>query len=169
MAMTQKDLFDFKKSLDGKSKEELEALEQELVKEAEMVDKEVNETVFDLPTENYPAVAEAIRYFLDKQSVQWQYSLAMVAMYDFWGEKPEKTIPYAQLDTILRTLGGLQFTGYKEWAMVVAVNKFFEPLREKYVEVTTKVYDVASKHNEVMNALGLNTPVTGQEVLILFV
>lgn len=161
--MTEKELFEFKKSLEGKSKEELEALEKKLVVEAEAIDKEVSETQFDLPTENYKAVAEAVRYFLDKQTVQWQYSLAMVGMYDFWGETPAKKIPYAQLDTILRTLGGLQFTGYKEWAMVVAVNKFFEPLRAAYVELTTKVYDIAAKHNEVMNALGLNVPVQGVE------
>lgn len=157
--MTEKDLHDYRKSLEGKTREELETLEKELVTEAEAIDKEVATTEFELPTENYANVAEAIRYFLDKQSVQWQYSLAMVGMYDFWGETPAKTIPYAQLDTILRTLGGLQFTGYKEWAMVVAINKFFEPLRQGYVDVTSKVYDVATKHNVVMDALGLNTPV----------
>ena len=159
MAMTEKDLHEYKKSLEGKTKEELESIEQELVKEAEAVDKEVAGMEYNLPTENYAAVAEAVRYFLNKQSVQWQYSLAMVSMYDFWGEKPAKKIPYAQLDTILRTLGGLQFTGYKEWAMVVAVNKFFEPLRDKYMETTSRIYDVATKHNIVMELLDLNRPV----------
>lgn len=163
MAMTEKDLHEYRKSLGDKSKEELEAIEKELIDEATKIDKEVAKTEYDLPTENYAAVAEAVRYFLDKQSVQWQYSLAMVSMYDFWGDKPAKKIPYAQLDTILRTLGGMQFTGYKEWAMVVAVNKFFEPLREAYMETTSKVYDVATKHNVVMELLGLNSPVTGVE------
>lgn len=157
--MTEKELAEYKKSLDGKTKEELEAIEKEVIAEAEAVDKEVNTTEFDLPTENYKVVAEAIRYFLNKQSVQWQYSLAMVGMYDFWGEKPAKKIPYAQLDTILRTLGGLQFTGYKEWAMVVAVNKFFESLRTQYMELTSKVYDVAAKHNTIMQAMDLLRPV----------
>lgn len=159
MAMTEKELQEYKKSLEGKTKEELEAIEQELVKEAEATDKEVATTEYELPTENYPVVAEAVRYLLNKQSVQWQYSLAMVSMYDFWGEEPAKTIPYAQLDTILRTLGGMQFTGYEEWAMVVAVNKFFEPLREKYMETTSRIYDVATKHNMVMEMLDLNVPV----------
>lgn len=163
MAMTEKDLHEYRKSLTDKSKEELEKIEKELVDEATKIDKEVAETEYDLPTENYKTVAEAVRYFLDKQSVQWQYSLAMVSMYDFWGDKPAKKIPYAQLDTILRTLGGMQFTGYKEWAMVVAVNKFFESLRDAYMETTSKVYDVATKHNVVMELLGLNTPVSGVE------
>ena len=43
--------------------------------------------------------------------------------------------------------------------MVVAVNKFFEPLRDKYMETTSRIYDVAAKHNIVMELLDLNRPV----------
>ena len=71
-------------------------------------------------------------------------------------------IPYAQLDSILRTLGGMQFTGYEEWAKVIAINKFFEGLREQYIEVTQKAYDVATRHQMLMDAMGLNTPVPQQ-------
>lgn len=161
--MTEKELQEYKKMLDGKSKEELEKLEQEVVAKAEKIDKEVAAKEFDMPTENYPVVAEAVRYFLNKQSVQWQYTLAMVGMFDFWNpEKPAKKIPYAQLDTVLRTLGGLQFTGYEEWAKVVAVNKYFEGLRKGYMETTQKVYDIATKHNAIMEKLNLQSPVTPQ-------
>jgi hypothetical protein len=164
MALTQKDVEDYKQSLKGKTKEELLALEQEIVAECERIDKEVAEKTFDLPTENYVTVAEAIKYFLNKQQVQWQYTLAMVGMYDFWGSEKQASIPYAQLDTILRTLGGLQFTGYEEWVKVIAINKYFEPLREAYMEVTGEIYDAATKHQVIQEALGLSTPlVQGQE------
>lgn len=149
---------DFKKTLDGKSLEELKKIEQKVITECDTIDKEVTETNFDMPAENYAEVAKAIKHFLDKQTVQWQYTLSMVAMYDFWKDECPKTIPYAQLDSVLRTIGNMQFTGYDEWAMVVAINKYFEPLRAKYTEVTQRVYDAASKHQMVMEALGLVQP-----------
>lgn len=147
---------DFKKSLEGKSVEELKKIEAEVIKECEKIDDEVANTEFDMPVENYSDVAKAIKYFLDKQTVQWQYTLGMVAMYDFWDEKRPEKIPYAQLDSVLRTIGNLQFTGYNEWAMVVVINKYFEPLREEYTKVTQRIYDAATKHNVVMNMLSLD-------------
>ena len=129
---------DFKKSLEGKSLPELQEIEKQIVAEADKIDKEISQTV------------------------QWQYTLGMVGMYDFWDGKQQTKIPYAQLDSILRTLGGMQFSGYEEWAKVIAINKFFEGLREQYVEVTQKAYDVATRHQMLMDAMGLNTPVTQQ-------
>lgn len=149
---------DFKKTLDGKSLEELKKIEQKVIAECDAIDKEVAETSFDMPTENYAEVAKSIKHFLDKQTVQWQYTLGMVAMYDFWKDECPKKIPYAQLDSVLRTIGNMQFTGYEEWAMVVAINKYCEPLRAKYTEITQRVYDAASKHQMVMEALGLVQP-----------
>ena len=149
---------DFKKTLDGKSLEELKKIEQKVIAECDAIDKEVAETSFDMPTENYAEVAKSIKHFLNKQTVQWQYTLGMVAMYDFWKDECPKKIPYAQLDSVLRTIGNMQFTGYEEWAMVVAINKYCEPLRAKYTEITQRVYDAASKHQMVMEALGLVQP-----------
>lgn len=152
----------FKKSLEGKTVEELKKIEQEVIAECEKIDAEVAQTEFDMPVENYAEVAEAIRHFLNDQTVQWQYTLGMIAMYDFWTEDCPKTIPYAQLDSVLRTIGSLQFKGYENWCRVVAINKYFEPLREKYVQITQQVYDAASKHQTVMEALGLCTPLQEQ-------
>lgn len=151
-------LDEFKDSLKSKSVDELKKIEEKIVAECETIDKEVSEKEFDMPTENYSEVAKAIKFFLNKQTVQWQYTLGMVAMYDFWTEECPKTIPYAQLDSVLRSIGNLQFTGYDEWAMVVAINKYFEPLRTAYTEVTQKIYDAATKHQYVMEALGLAEP-----------
>lgn len=156
-------LDEFKTSLSSMSLEELRELEEKVIAECDEIDKEATETNFDMPTENYEEVSKAIKYFLDKQTVQWQYTLGMVAMYDFWKDECPKTIPYAQLDSVLRTIGGMQFTGYNEWAMVVAINKYFEPLREEYSKVMQKVYDAASKHQLVMEAIGLAEPFNVQD------
>lgn len=156
-------LDEFKTSLSSMSLEELRELEEKVITECDEIDKEATETNFNMPTENYEEVSKAIKYFLDKQTVQWQYTLSMIAMYDFWKDECPKTIPYAQLDSVLRTIGGMQFTGYNEWAMVVAINKYFEPLREEYSKVMQKVYDAASKHQLVMEAIGLAEPFNVQD------
>lgn len=146
----------FEKSLSKMSYEELEKLEQEIIAEADKNGEELGKLEFDMPSDNYATVAEAIRMFLDKQEIQWQYTLGMVAMYDFWDpKKRQDKIPYAHLDSILRTLGGLKFKGYDEWSAVVAVNKFFEPLQKAYVDATQETYDIAVKHDAVMKAMEL--------------
>lgn len=158
--LTQKELEEYKKSLEGKTKEELLDLEKALIEEADELDKKISNLSFDLPEENYDIAAKAIRTLLNKQSVTWQYTLAMVGMYDFWTEKNPGKIPYAQLDSLLHSLGDLKFNGYEEWSMVVAVNKYLEPLTKEYQDVTAEIYDIANKHSEVQNALGLNTPIS---------
>ena len=155
----QKELDEFKKKCQSMRSEQIEELEQEYIKKAEEIDKETATAMFDLPAENYANVAAGIRMFLDKQTIQWQYTLGMKVLYEYWNpEVQPKEINYPTLDSTLRTIGELQFTGYKEWCAVVDINKFMEPLREKYIEVTEKVYDVAAHHNIIIDELKLNTP-----------
>ena len=150
----QKFLKEYEASLEGKTLEELQNIEAELIADAEANDQRVSKLEFDLPKDNYKEVAEGIRMLLEKQTVQWQYTLGLVGMYDFWNpEKKAKKIPYAQLDSILRTLGGMSFTGYREWSAVVVINKYFEPLHKDYVDATEATYDIASKHDIVIRKM----------------
>lgn len=150
----QEMLKEFEVSLKGKTLEELQKVEATLVADADENDQKISKLEFDLPAENYKFVAEAIRKLLNKQTVQWQYTLGLVGLYDFWNpEKKPKKIPYAQLDAILRTLGQTQFTGYEEWSACVAINKFFEPLHTNYVDATESTYDIASKHDIVIRKI----------------
>ena len=161
----QKVEFDnFVKSLEGKTIEELEEIEQKVIKEADDTDKKIAATKFDLSSVNYVNVAKSIRMLLDKQTVQWQYTMALKQIYDVWDpENKPAFIKYPEFDSTLRTLGGLQYTGYIEWCAVIDINEYFAPIREKYVETSNLVFNVAEKHNAVlvkMDALKkLNAPV----------
>lgn len=160
-----KEIQDYEKSLKNKSVEELRALEKELVKQADKIDKEVSATEYDLPKENWKEVCLGIRLMLNKKTVEWKFALSFVSMYDFWDpENYPKKVKYPMLDATLRTLGELQFTGYAEWAAVVAVNKYFEVIRPLYVDTVEKVFDVASKHNAIMDELKLKSPVDAAEI-----
>ena len=154
-----KQIDDYKKELKQMDVDALKALEQEIIKEAENLDNETSNLEFDMPKENYKEVAEGIRMILDKKTVEWRFTLGMISMYDFWNPsvRPSK-ITYPMLDSTLRTIGDMRFTGYSEWAAVVAINKYMEGLREKYVEATEKIYDVAAKHNAVLDELKLKDP-----------
>jgi hypothetical protein len=150
---------EFVKTLDGKTEAELREIEQTIINEAEEYQKSLNTTMFALPAKNYKNVATSIHRLLDKQTVQWQYTLGLITMYEFWDEDHRpKEVNYPTLDGTLRTLGGLTFTGYREWKDVVTINEYFEPLRKQYVDVTNEVYLNAEKHNAVMDKLKIYDP-----------
>ena len=150
----------FARSLKEKSVDELKKLEQEIIKEAEDNDVKTTKAMIKLPKDNYKEVAAGIQRLLDKETIEWRFTLGLVSMYEFWNpDEFHKEIPYPMLDGTLRTLGGLQFTGYEEWATVVAINKYFEPVREEYSNITEKTFDIAAKHNAVMDELKLREPV----------
>ena len=149
-----KKLSDFKKSIENATEAELKKIEQDVIKEADDVNKEVQETKFDLPEENYVDVAVAIQGLLGKVKVQWQYAAAMAEMYEFWNpEKKPSTVVYGLLDATLRQLGQMEFTGISEWKAVMTVNSYFEPIKEKYITVSQKIFDVADKHNAILEKL----------------
>lgn len=159
-AKKEKQMQEFKASLKELTLEQLREKEQEIIKKADENDKRIAEIKIDLPKENYKVVAGAIQNFLNKETVTWQYTLGLVTLYEYWnpGEFPG-TITYPVLDATLRTLGELKFTGYSEWAAVVAVNKYFESLHAKYEELTESIYDIAGEHSAVMTEMDLRTPV----------
>ena len=155
----QEQLRELAKSLKELSTEELEKREKEVIAKADENDKKVGSTEFDLPKDNYKVVAEAVQYFLNKQTVEWQYTLGLLSIYEFWDpEKYSNKITYPMLDATLRTLGDMKFTGYEEWARVIALNKFFEELRKEYEAVTESIYDIANEHNAILDELKLRKP-----------
>ena len=168
---TQKELEEFKKSLVAKSVKELQDIEQEIIKKAEETDKEIADTKFDLPEAGYKEAATAIREIVDRQSVTWQFTLGMLRLWEFWDpeNKPESVL-FPMLDQTLRTLGNnVQYTGHEQWKQAITVNEYFEPSKEKYIETSTKVFEVADKHQAVMAELDkamakqqLNEPIKKQ-------
>ena len=153
---------DFKKSLTGMTKEQLEDLAKQITKESEDLDKEVGSKVYDLPAAGYDDAASAIKYFLDKQSVKWEYTRGLITIYEFFDKTNDK-ISFPMLDTVLRLLGSLQFTGYSEWIKVVTINDYFNPIASDYRELTDKVYDAAERYAEVDKQLQLFETVPSAE------
>ena len=80
-------------------------------------------------------------------------------MYEFWDpNKYSKKVTYPMLDATLRTLGDMKFTGYEEWAKVIAINKYFETLRVEYEATTESIFDIANEHYAILDELKLRKP-----------
>ena len=155
----QKELEDYKKEIDEKSLEEVLEIEKQLVEEADKINVKITSYEFKLPTKGYKELAEAIRYFLNKQEASWQYTVGLITMYEFWDPtKNPKKVLYQMFDGTLRYLGDMKFKGYDEWKMVVLINDFFKDLREEYATLTEEIYDNASKHNILIERIELLDP-----------
>lgn len=151
-----KAISEYKASLKDKTLKQLQDLEQKIIKEADKHDEKLKKAEFTLPTEKYAEVATAIQEFLDKQEIQWQFTLGMKTMYEFWDPKKNpKKVSYAMFDQTLRTIGNIQFKGYEEWCKVVTVNTYFEPLSPKYIELTEGIQMIAEKHSAILDAMKL--------------
>lgn len=155
------DIHAYKKSLEGKTLEELKALEQEIIKEADEANQTITAKYYDLPDENKEEICEYIRYFINKQSVGWKYTVSLMSLYDFWTADAMK-IQYPYLDSTLRMLGGMQFTGYDEWKKVDAINNYVAPIRDQYIEDSAVAFEIAERHNVVMDLMGLENPIKSQ-------
>lgn len=155
----QKELAEYKKLIDSKTLDEVLEIEKVLIKEADDINEKIQKYEFKISKKGYTAAAKAIRYFLDKQTITWQYTVGMIAMYEFWNpDKFPVTVSYPMFDGTLRTLGEMKFTGYKEWKYVVDINDYFKDIRDEYSEITEQIWDNASKHNIICDRIQLLDP-----------
>lgn len=151
----QKEITDFKATIARKTREELDSAEQELIKESDKVNAEVQAAKFSRTEENYKETCRAVKKLINKATVPWQQVQMMLDINDAWDETtPPVDITYKDLDATLRNLGQLQFSGVDEWTACETVNAYMEQsgLKDKYLEATEKLYLYAEKHNAVMQA-----------------
>jgi len=147
---------DFVKSLEGKTKEELAQIEQDLIKEIDKHDKKVGKTSFKV--EDKEALREAVdvfRYFINKQKVSFQYVEGMLELWNAFNTDMD-SIPYAIIDTILMNLGQLEFEGHDEWEKILRFNEFTKSFQEEYLNLKSKTYLLAEEHSTLQSKMGIS-------------
>ena len=152
----QKKYNEYVASLEGKSVDELKAMEQELIKLMDKNDKKVSEAKFTLP-DGYADFRVNVLYFLDKQTVQWQYALGMLELVESLKEDM-KEIAYPLFDVIVSNLGQLQFKGIEEWKKVKQMTEYVKPISEEYAVLKAYTYLLAEEHSALLSKLGVNDP-----------
>lgn len=163
--LTEQDkiLQEFIESLKTKSKEELIALESEISKDIDEASKKYSKTMMPLPEENREETVGMILTLLDKYPIRWQDTLGAVRLYDEWDVPSITEISYPAFNTTLEILGGLTYTGYDEWKMVVAIDEYVQPLHDLFAEITNDIYSLSTKHAYIVQALELfGAPKTDQ-------
>lgn len=162
----QKELDEYKKSLEGKSVDELKKIEQDLIKQIDDLNDKASKAEYDLPKVDYKATAEKIRMLLDNEiQLLWQHCAGMVVLYEFWDpEKAPEKIAFPILDTTLRVLGGeVRYKGYKEWKAIVDIIKYIEPLQIEWRKVDEDNYNLAMHHDILIKMLEIKEPMAVTE------
>lgn len=161
-------LQDFKTEIESLNEEQLQKLEEEIVKEIEDYEKVVFEKQFDLPSDvefdgdkySFNDIVRDILYLINKNEVEFKFTAGLYELYNFWKHADETTkIYYGALDSTLRILGQGKFVGYSEWKRILVVNKFFKPNHVEYTKINAMQVFYAQKHNTVMDRLQLLKPV----------
>lgn len=146
---------DFVKTLEGKTNEELLAIEQDLIKEIDKHDRKVAKYEFKVvDKEALSKAVEIFRYFLNKQKVQFSYVEGLLQLWDAFNSDLE-AIPYPTLDCCLMNLGQLQFEGHDEWVKIMKFNEFTKPYTEQYLHLKSKTYLLSEEHSTLQSKLGL--------------
>ena len=161
-----KELSDFKKSLTEMTEEQLRELAAKLVEESKELDGRVSQTEYTLPTKGQKDAFEAIKYFLNTQKVKWNYALGIITIYEYF-DQAQKTITFAMLDTVLRLLGSLEFTGYDEWKKVSLVNDYFTSVAQDYRDLTDEIYNIGERYAAVDGQLKMFETVDTESVPVV--
>lgn len=156
----QQGVAEFKESLAGKPMTELEAIEQELIKEFDELNDKRKTVEFKLPKEGWETASATICDFLDKKEAPWNVGFALIGIYEFWkNETNPKKIPFAVFELTIQTLGDLTYKGYDEWTAIAGINKWFEPMHPAYAEIVMGMRYLGMKHSALQDVMGLNKPI----------
>jgi hypothetical protein len=161
-----KELSDFKKSLVEMTEEQLRDLAAKLIEESKELDARVSQTEYKLATKGQKDAFEAIKYFLNTQKVKWNYALGIITIYEYF-DQAQKNITFAMLDTVLRLLGSLEFTGYDEWKKVSLVNDYFTSVAQDYRDLTDEIYNIGERYAAVDGQLKMFETVDTESVPVV--
>lgn len=148
--------------------DEIKKYEDELMEILKDFEEYIKTVEYDLPKAvNYNGseyvkskVSNTIINFLNKIDVDWQHTLGMFQLVDFWKKSMNTDkIPYGVLDSTLRCLGGLKFRGYTEWNDILTINEYFKQVNEEYGKDLAISIFLAKIHSMIMDELQMNSPV----------
>ena len=142
-------------------KEELLKMEEEVIKEQDVVSDYLKDLNYDLPKdvvfdgEKYTVkdIANKIIYFLNKKEVEWKYTLGLFQLVKFWKSENPTTIAYGAYDSTLRLLNQVSFKGFSEWRDILAVNEYMRAGHERYSKDTSWMVFCSEKHNAIMDRM----------------
>lgn len=146
--------------------EEAAAIEAELIKTINEYDHSLDSRKYPLPekctwdgkTYKRGEVASRIMHFLNKNTVEWQYTLGLYQTYKLWSQTPEE-IHYRHYDSTLRLLNQVKFTGNQEWTDILIVNEFMSACHQAYTADTAWYLFLSEIHSALISRADSLKPV----------
>ena len=162
----------YKKEIEGiNDVEVLKEKEKEIIAEMDKFDEYIKSRTYPVPNgvdfegEHYSRsdVSGEIIYFINKNEVQWQYTLGLYQLCRFWKNTSNEVITYGQLDSTLRILEQQKFRGFDEWRNILLVNEYMKALHEDYTKDLAVQIALSQKHNSILERMDLIGKVTTDE------
>lgn len=146
--------------------EEALEIEKELVKVINDYDHSLDERKYQLPEKcewdgksyKKSEVAKKVLYFLNKNTVEWQYTLGLYQTYKLWLGDPSE-IHYRHYDSTLRLLNQVKFTGNQEWTDILIVNEFMSSCHHDYTADTAWYLFLSNVHSAIISRAEALKPV----------
>lgn len=177
--MMQNDIAEYAASVAQMEMKELNEAEAMLVNELTEYDKYLDTVEYKLPKgatyadANYSKseICEMIARLIGKQEVEFQYTLGMMQLVDFWKqlgrEVTDSRVKYKVYDSTLRILGNSKFKGYEEWNNILVINEYTSSAHDEYSINTSYLIYLSKLHSAVMDQmqkLGQAEEATAEEV-----
>lgn len=163
----QKKADDYKVELEGiNDVNELKELEQEWIKNLEIMDEYLKKVAYILPKsvefnhKTYPKsyVAGRITKFIQTKEVKFQFTLGMWEMCKLWISQPDE-LNYSEYNSTIETLGSLTFKGMTDWENILIINEFFRMTNREYAKDITAYQYLSTMHSHVVARMQLLEPV----------
>lgn len=146
--------------------DKLKEMEQDVIKEIDANSEETAKKKYKLPeqttfrgtTYNRSKVGGYVADLLDGQEVNWQMTLGLFDIIDFWKKVANdknnvSEIPYQLYDATLRFLGQRTYKGYETIRKVLVVSSIFSESRDEYLSDLSLTYFLANKHNAILTRM----------------
>jgi hypothetical protein len=165
------DIENLKKELESNTIDELKELEKEILEEQDKFNDYVKTIEYEIPRDltwdntkySRNEIYSKIIYFLNKNEVQFAYTLGLYELIKFWKNFSNDKISYGAFDSTLRLLEQVKFKGFEEYRDILAINEFFKPMHEGYtIDISRSIY-LAQVHNEIISRMELITPMNKTE------
>lgn len=158
--LLETELMKYQVSVETMDMEGLNAEEAMLVESMNAYDEYLNGVTYELPRsieyggKNYMknTIANRIVDFVNKMEVEWQYTLGMYQMVEFW-KNVEYSVEYKVYDSTLRILGQVKYKGYDEWKDILAINDFLSVPQELYARDNIYMVYLSQMHNSILNRM----------------
>lgn len=146
--------------------EEALEIEKELVKVINDYDHSLDGRKYQLPEKcewdgksyKKSEVVKKVLYFLNKNTVEWQYTLGLYQTYKLWLGDPSE-VHYRHYDSTLRLLNQVKFTGNQEWTDILIVNEFMSACHQAYTADTAWYLFLSEIHSALISRADSLKPV----------